>query len=76
MAEQGLEIVNFTGGTLDDTPTLVKNATKQAIDEGFGSGLTDSSGLHELREAISESLSSDRRYMCQSKTGNHHYSGG
>ena len=60
MAEQGLEIVNFTGGTLDDTPTLVKNATKQAIDEGFGSGLTDSSGLHELREAISESLSSDK----------------
>jgi len=59
MSKQGVEIINFTGGTLDDTPLVVKEATKKAINDGLGSGLTDSAGLFELREAISTKLARD-----------------
>jgi aspartate/methionine/tyrosine aminotransferase len=56
MSRRGFEIINFAGGTLDDTPLVVKEATKAAIDEGLGSGLTDSAGLYELRQAIANKL--------------------
>jgi len=58
MSYDGYEIINFAGGTLDNTPLIVKEATKRAIDEGFGSTLTDSAGSFELREAIAEKLAS------------------
>jgi len=59
MSQEGVEIVNFAGGALDDTPLVVKEATKKAIDEGLGSDLTESSGLFELRELIAEKLESE-----------------
>lgn len=59
MSQGGVEIINFAGGTLDDTPLVVKEATKGAIDKGFGSELTDSAGLLELREVIAERLESE-----------------
>lgn len=59
MSNEGIEITNFAGSTLDDTPLVVKEATKKAIDDGFGSCLTDSSGLFELREVIAKKLKSE-----------------
>jgi aspartate/methionine/tyrosine aminotransferase len=56
MSQKGMEVINFAGGTLDDTPMPVKKATKKAIDEGLGSDLTESTGLFELRELIAEKL--------------------
>ena len=59
MSREGVEIINFAAGTLDDTPSVVKEATKRAIDDGLGSSLTDVPGLFELRETISEQLASE-----------------
>jgi aspartate/methionine/tyrosine aminotransferase len=56
LSERGFDIVNFAGGTLDDSPRVVKEATKKAIDDGFGSDLTDSAGLLELRMVVAERL--------------------
>jgi len=56
LSKRGFDVVNFAGGTLDDAPGVVKEATKKAIDDGLGSDLTDSAGLLELREVIAERL--------------------
>jgi aspartate/methionine/tyrosine aminotransferase len=56
---QGEEIVNFAGGTLNDTPKAAKETTKRAIDDGLGGELTDSGGLLELREMIAERLAAE-----------------
>jgi aspartate/methionine/tyrosine aminotransferase len=59
MAEQGVEVTNFAGWTLTDTPLIVKEATKKGIDEGLGSNLTDCAGMPELRHAIAQELASE-----------------
>jgi len=59
MAQEGIEIINFAGGTLKDTPLIVKEATKKGIDDGLGSNLTDSAGMFELRELIADNIASE-----------------
>jgi aspartate aminotransferase len=56
MSRRGIKVTNFGGGTLDDTPLFVKHATKKSIDDGLGSGLTNTLGLLELREAVAQDL--------------------
>ena len=58
LSSAGKEIVNFTSGTLIDTPKIIKEKTKQAIDDGLGASLTDSSGMFELKEAIAKFINS------------------
>lgn len=58
--ETGKEIISFGIGQPDfDTFSHIKEAAKRAIDEGK-TGYTESAGIPELREAISEHL--NRKY--------------
>jgi len=57
---QGIAVVNFAAGEPDfDTPAHIKAAAEQAIRDGK-TKYTPSSGLPELRQAISRRLASDR----------------
>ncbi len=56
---QGIDIINLSLGEPDfDTPQIIKDAAKQAIDENF-SHYTDVSGYLELRESISKKFKRD-----------------
>ena len=56
---QGIDIINLSLGEPDfDTPQIIKDAAKQAIDENF-SHYTDVSGYIELRESISKKFKRD-----------------
>lgn len=60
MTREGIEVINFAaGGTLDNTPSVIKEATKKAIDEGLGACLTEVAGLPELRRMIAERLATE-----------------
>jgi aspartate/methionine/tyrosine aminotransferase len=59
ISREGIEVINFALGTLENTPQVVKEATKKAIDEGMGASLTDVAGLLELREVIAKKLASE-----------------
>lgn len=59
MSREGVEVINLASGTLEDTPQAVKEATKEAIDEGMGARLTDVAGLLELREVIAKKLATE-----------------
>lgn len=53
LTSQGIEVINFGGGgSLDNTPRAVKEATKRAIDDGYGANLTEVAGIFELRDSI------------------------
>ncbi len=53
MEKKGEDVVNLGAGEPDfDTPYFIKEATKQALDNGF-TKYTPSSGIKELKEAIS-----------------------
>jgi len=59
MAGEGIDVVNFAAGEPDfDTPAHVKTAAIRAINDGF-TKYTPSSGMLELREAISRKLKKD-----------------
>jgi aspartate aminotransferase len=59
MAKERLDIVNFAAGEPDlDTPLHIKQAAINAINEGF-TKYTPSSGMLELREAISRKFRAD-----------------
>lgn len=59
MAREGIDVVNFAAGEPDfDTPAHVKAAAIKAINDGF-TKYTPSSGMLELREAISRKLEKD-----------------
>lgn len=59
MARNGIDVVSFAAGEPDfDTPNHVKQAAIKAIDEGF-TKYTPSSGMPELREAISRKFKKD-----------------
>ncbi len=59
MAKEGIDVVNFAAGELDfDTPVHIKQAAIKAINEGF-TKYTPSSGMLELREAISRKFKAD-----------------
>ncbi|MGF1677974.1 MAG: pyridoxal phosphate-dependent aminotransferase [Candidatus Methylacidiphilales bacterium] len=56
---EGAEIISFGAGEPDfDTPEHIKAAAMGSLDAGF-TKYTDSSGIPELREAISEKLLAD-----------------
>ncbi|MFH0764195.1 MAG: pyridoxal phosphate-dependent aminotransferase [Candidatus Omnitrophota bacterium] len=59
MANEGIDVVNFAAGEPDfDTPSHIKEAAVKAINEGF-TKYTPSSGVQELRDAISRKLKKD-----------------
>ena len=59
MANEGIDVVNFAAGEPDfDTPNHIKQAAIKAINEGF-TKYTPSSGIPELREAISKKFKKD-----------------
>lgn len=59
MAKEGIDVVNFAAGEPDfDTPMHIKAAGLEAIKSGF-TKYTPSSGMIELREAISQKLKKD-----------------
>ncbi len=59
MAKQGIDVVSFAAGEPDfDTPDFIKQAAIKAINEGF-TKYTPSSGMLELREAISRKFKKD-----------------
>ncbi len=61
LKEKGEGITNFCIGQPDfDTPQNIKNAAKQAIDNGK-TGYTPSAGIPELRKAAAEWLSKTRK---------------
>jgi len=59
MSKEGIDVVNFAAGEPDfDTPLYIKEAAIKAINEGF-TKYTPSSGMPELREAISAKFKKD-----------------
>ncbi|MCM8761406.1 MAG: pyridoxal phosphate-dependent aminotransferase [Candidatus Omnitrophica bacterium] len=59
MAKEGIDVVSFAAGEPDfDTPKHIKDAAIRAINEGF-TKYTPSSGMPELREAISKKFKVD-----------------
>ena len=59
MVKEGIDVVNFAAGEPDfDTPTHIKAAAIEAIKGGF-TKYTPSSGMLELREAISRKFKKD-----------------
>jgi len=56
MKAKGIDIVGFGAGEPDfDTPVVIKEAAKKAIDQGF-TKYTPTAGIVELREAIAASV--------------------
>jgi aspartate aminotransferase len=56
MRKQGIDVISFSAGEPDfDTPSLIKEEAKRAIDGGF-TKYTATQGMLELREAICEKL--------------------
>ncbi len=61
MKAEGLDVCSFGAGEPDiDTPEHIKNAAKAAIEAGF-TKYTPSSGIPELRQAISEKFAADNK---------------
>jgi len=59
MVREGIDVVSFAAGEPDfDTPGFIKEAAIKAIKEGF-TKYTPSSGMLELREAISKKFKKD-----------------
>lgn len=59
MVKEGIDVVNFAAGEPDfDTPMHIKAAAMEAIKNGF-TKYTPSSGMLELREAISQKFKKD-----------------
>lgn len=57
LIREGRDVVSFGIGQPDfPTPAHIREAAKKALDEGF-TGYTETAGIPELREAISEYLS-------------------
>ena len=61
MKAEGLDVCSFGAGEPDiDTPEHIKNAAQAAIEAGF-TKYTPSSGIPELRQAISEKFAADNK---------------
>lgn len=59
LIKEGIDVVNFAAGEPDcDTPQSIKDAAVKAINSGF-TKYTPSSGMPELREAISKKFKVD-----------------
>jgi aspartate aminotransferase len=65
LAAKGIDVVGFGAGEPDfDTPRLIKDAAKRALDEGY-TKYTPSAGFVELREAIANRIREDHRVTYQ-----------
>ena len=61
MKAEGIDVCSFGAGEPDiDTPEHIKNAAQAAIEAGF-TKYTPSSGIPELRQAISEKFAADNK---------------
>jgi aspartate aminotransferase len=61
MKAKGIDVVGFGAGEPDfDTPAIIKEAAKKAIDQGF-TKYTPTAGIPELREAIAARIQKDHR---------------
>lgn len=59
MKAEGLDVIGFGAGEPDfDTPRHIKEAAKQALDEGF-TKYTPASGIKELKEAVCQKFRRD-----------------
>lgn len=66
MKDEGIDVIGFGAGEPDfDTPLHIKEAAKEAIDDGF-TKYTPTSGIKELKEAISKRLKEDND-LCYSQ---------
>ena len=64
MIKEGIDVINFSIGEPDfDTPSYIKKAGIEAIKNNF-TRYTKSSGIIELREAISAKLMRDNNIEC------------
>jgi aspartate aminotransferase len=61
MKSKGIDVVGFGAGEPDfDTPAIIKDAAKKAIDQGF-TKYTPTNGIPELREAIAVRIKEQHR---------------
>ena len=61
MKAEGIDVCSFAAGEPDfDTPEHIKNAAQAAIETGF-TKYTPSSGIPELRQALSEKFAADNK---------------
>ncbi|MFO7896731.1 MAG: pyridoxal phosphate-dependent aminotransferase, partial [Candidatus Cloacimonadales bacterium] len=64
MKADGIDVINFGVGEPDfNTPDLIKEEAKKALDEDF-TRYTASAGILELRQAISQKLKRDNNLDC------------
>jgi aspartate aminotransferase len=61
MKGKGIDVVGFGAGEPDfDTPAVIKDAAKKALDQGF-TKYTPTNGIPELREAIAKKIAEDHK---------------
>ena len=64
MKAEGIDVINFGVGEPDfNTPEVIKDAARKAIDDNF-TRYTNTAGIIELREAISAKLKRDNNLDC------------
>jgi len=64
LKKQGIDILKFGTGEPDfDTPDHIKNAAKQALDEGF-TKYTAATGIPELKAAVADKFKRDNNIVC------------
>lgn len=64
LKKQGIDILKFGTGEPDfDTPDHIKQAAKQALDEGF-TKYTAATGIPELKAAVAEKFKRDNSIIC------------
>ncbi|MFH0837887.1 MAG: pyridoxal phosphate-dependent aminotransferase [Patescibacteria group bacterium] len=64
LKKQGVDILKFGTGEPDfDTPEHIKDAAKQALDEGF-TKYTNATGIPELKAAVAEKFKRDNNIIC------------
>ena len=67
MKAKGIDVVGFGAGEPDfDTPLVVKDAAKKALDQGF-TKYTPTAGIQPLREAIAARIEAEHRLKYQAK---------
>lgn len=61
MKAKGIDVVGFGAGEPDfDTPVIIKDAAKKALDQGF-TKYTPTAGIQPLREAIAARIEADHK---------------
>ncbi len=69
MKQKGIDVVGFGAGEPDfDTPVMIKDAAKKAIDQGF-TKYTPTNGIPELREAIAAKIAEGAPDLVQGDRG-------